>query len=310
MELRFLSITEVTRRNIIDSLLIKKYPFYGRLDILNFLKRIWNLSTMPSTDIRFKNAEEDIWQHVFNNPDYDCEYLLYKYFNLLNCNDDIFIKFIETCIHPVVLSDEEQVSETLSEFNRFLIPDGYRLEESSQISGRPVYNAFKSNEVFISTSTDVNKVKNTITFLPSVFNIPDKPIDSNSVSVMMPFNMEYDSVLETIKDACLDTGLICKRVDDIWNNSTIVQDIFELIYCSSIVIVDFSGKNLNVFYEVGIAHTLGKNIIPITQSIEDIPFDLRSHRSLLYLNNNEGLLELKKGLKTKLKGLIQESKTK
>ncbi|VVB86132.1 Uncharacterised protein [uncultured archaeon] len=306
-----LDISEVTRRNIIDSLLLKKYLFHGRLDLISFLKRIWNLSTMPSTDIRFKNAEGDIWQHVINNPDYDYDYLLYKYFNLLNCDDDTFLKFIETCLHPVVLSDEKQVFETLSEFNKFLMPDGYRLEVDSQISGRPVYKAikFKSIEGFISTSIDVKKVKKVMTFSPSVFNDPEKPIDPNLVSVMMPFKMEYDKVLETIRAACHNVGMTCKRVDDIWNNSTIVQDIFELICCSSIVIVDFSGKNPNVFYETGIAHTLGKNVIPITQNIEDIPFDLRHHRFLQYLNNNEGLLELKKGIEIKLKALAQESKT-
>ncbi len=95
----------------------------------------------------------------------------------------------------------------------------------------------------------------------------------------------------------------CYRADDLWNNSTIIQDVFELIYCSSVVIVDFSGKNPNVFYEVGIAHTLGKNVIPITQSIDDIPFDLRHHRTLKYLNNSEGLEELRKGLEKRLEVL-------
>jgi|GEM_PF-6350437 len=305
------SITEVTRRNIIDSLLLRKIPFHGRLDIIEFLKRIWDLSTMPSSDIRYKNAEGDLWQHVINNSDYDYDYLLYKYFDLLNCDDDTFLKFLEVCLHPIVLTDEKQVSETLSEFNNFLTSDGFKLEVSSQISRRPVYTAirFKSEEEFISTSTDIKKVKKVITFSPSVFNVPEKPIDPNLVSVMMPFKMENNNVLETIKGACFDVGMTCKRVEDIWNNSTIVQDIFELICCSSIVIVDFSGKNPNVFYEAGIAHTLGKNVIPITQSTEDIPFDLRHHRFLFYLNNNEGLLKLKRDIELKLKALIHQSKT-
>lgn len=38
----------------------------------------------------------------------------------------------------------------------------------------------------------------------------------------------------------------------------------------------------------GIAHTLGKHVIPITQNAEDIPFDLRHHRYIRYLNNDEG----------------------
>jgi hypothetical protein len=138
-----MNISEVTRRNIIDYLLIRKYPFHGRLDLISFLKRIWDLSSMPSTDHRFKNAEGDIWQHMINNYDWEYDYLLYTYLDLLGCNDEIFLKFLETCLHPVVLYDEKQISETLSEFNRFLAPDGYRIEVSSQISGRPIYKAVK-----------------------------------------------------------------------------------------------------------------------------------------------------------------------
>ncbi len=162
---------------------------------------------------------------------------------------------------------------------------------------------YKVIDGFISTSTDISEVKEVITFSPSVFNVPKKPVEDDLVSVMMPFAMEFDNVLDTIKAACSNTGMSCHRVDDLWNNSTIVQDIFELIYRSSIVIVDFSGRNPNVFYEAGIAHTLGKNVIPITQSIDDVPFDLRHHRVLKYLNNREGLQELKRGLEKRLKVL-------
>lgn len=50
--------------------------------------------------------------------------------------------------------------------------------------------------------------------------------------------------------------------------------------------------NPNVFYEAGIAHTLGKHVIPITQVADHIPFDLRHHRYIHYLNNKEGLAKL------------------
>ena len=48
------------------------------------------------------------------------------------------------------------------------------------------------------------------------------------------------------------------------------------------------GRNPNVFYETGIAHTLGREVILITQSESDIPFDLRHLRYVAYLNNSEG----------------------
>jgi hypothetical protein len=138
-----MKITEVTRRNIINYLLLREYPFHGKLDILDFLKRIWDLSSMPSTDSRFVDADGDIWQHMVRNVDWEYDYLLYTYLDILRCNDETFLKFLETCLHPVVLRDEEKVAETLSEFNKYLAPDGFRLEVSSYISGKPLYKAIK-----------------------------------------------------------------------------------------------------------------------------------------------------------------------
>jgi len=81
---------------------------------------------------------------------------------------------------------------------------------------------------FISTSSDVKDVKKVITFSPSLFSVPDKPTVDNCVSVMMPFSMKFDDVLETIKTACSGVDMSCYRADNLWNNTTIIQDIFEL----------------------------------------------------------------------------------
>lgn len=142
-----------------------------------------------------------------------------------------------------------------------------------------------------------------ITVSPSCFKIPEKNILPQAVSVMMPFKPEYDVVYKTIKDACSNIGLECHRADDFWNNSILIQDIFELIYCSSFVIVDLSGKNSNVCYEAGIAHTLGKEVISLTQDIDDVSFDLTHHRHIIYVNNEEGLEKLKMNLENRLQHL-------
>jgi hypothetical protein len=140
-----------------------------------------------------------------------------------------------------------------------------------------------------------------ITFSPSVFEIPNTPLELDLVAVMMPFDATLTSVYKTIKDACVHTEYRALRADNIWENSTIIQDIFSLIFRSSIVIVDFTGKNQNVMYETGIAHTLGKLVIPISQSIDDVPFDMRHHRALTYYPNKEGLQSLENSLVSKLK---------
>ena len=141
-------ITELTRRDIIDYLLVRGKPFYGKLDLVGFLKRVWDLSSMPSTDGRFENAEGDIWQHMINNSDWDEDFLLSNYLKLFECPETIFLKFIEQVVHPVVLRerDASEVKQVVDELNKYLEPDGYRLDIDSQISGRGIYKAKRIGE--------------------------------------------------------------------------------------------------------------------------------------------------------------------
>lgn len=156
-----------------------------------------------------------------------------------------------------------------------------------------------SGEDISSESTSERKV----VFSPNIFNLPSESVDPNLVSVMMPFTPSLNPVYDSIQSAARQQGLVCTRADDIWDHSTVIQDIFSLIFRSFIVVCDFSGKNPNVFYEAGIAHTLGKHVIPITQSEQDIPFDIQHHRYIKYLNNSEGLGELQKSLSSRISTL-------
>jgi len=141
-----------------------------------------------------------------------------------------------------------------------------------------------------------------IVFAPTVFTVPDGEPESDFVSVMMPFK-GFGDVYLAIKDAVAHAGLRCQRADDIWDHSVLIQDVFNLIFKSYIVVCDFTGKNPNVFYEAGIAHTLGKHVVPITQAAADIPFDLQHHRYLAYLNNAEGRAALRSQLAERIKTL-------
>jgi hypothetical protein len=121
---------------------------------------------------------------------------------------------------------------------------------------------------------------------------------------MMPFLAEFNPTYDATRTACAAVNLKCLRADDIWENTTVIQDIFELIYCSRAVVADFSGKNPNVMYKTGVAHTLGKHVIPITQAAEDIPFDIRHHRVLKYLPNKEGYASLSSKLESRLRQIF------
>ena len=136
---------------------------------------------------------------------------------------------------------------------------------------------------------------------PQVFSLPKNRIQENLVAVMMPFDRKYDETYKTLKEASSEVGMDCVRVDDIWENNSIMQDIASLICRAQVVVADLTGKNPNVFYETGIAHTLGREVILITQNPEDVPFDLRHLRNIKYLANEQGLMELKANVIKRLK---------
>jgi hypothetical protein len=144
-----------------------------------------------------------------------------------------------------------------------------------------------------------------ITFAPNVFSVPDTTVEPDLVAVMMPINAGFAPVYTAIKSACDMARFRCLRADDIWEDSAIIQDIFNLVFRAQIIVVDFTAKNPNVMYETGIAHTLGKTVIPISQSMDDVPFDLKHHRVLTYLRNGEGLAALTDALHRRIAYISQ-----
>jgi hypothetical protein len=139
---------------------------------------------------------------------------------------------------------------------------------------------------------------------PSAFSLPALGAEANRIAVMMRFSAEFASVWEALKATADIGGWVCQRADDIWDHSVVLNDVVALIARSKVVICDVTGRNANVFYEAGIAHTLGRELILITQSAADVPFDLRAHRYLSYVANSEGLADLRERLLSRLKTLM------
>lgn len=149
------------------------------------------------------------------------------------------------------------------------------------------------------------RAKNVVRQRPTVFQIPEhENIEPALVSAMMPFHPAFNSVYKALQKSATNANLRCRRADDIWENPAVIQDVVSLIDRARVVIADCTGRNPNVFYEIGIAHTLGREVILITQNAADIPFDLRHLRYVPYLNNSQGLSKLVKVLTPRLEGLV------
>lgn len=101
--------------------------------------------------------------------------------------------------------------------------------------------------------------------------------------VLMPFrepiNSYYTPIIAT---AIRDVGLEPLRADEITKSGAIVDQIWKGIRRSVVCVAELTGQNANVMYELGLAHALGKPVVSLVQSMDDIPFDLKHLRHIVY----------------------------
>ena len=122
----------------------------------------------------------------------------------------------------------------------------------------------------------------------------------------MPFDGSFDDIYKFgIKGAAHEIGAYAERVDEQIFNDGILERIFNQISRADVVVADMTGRNPNVFYEVGYAHALGKIVLLLTQRSDDIPFDLKHRQHTVYGGSIEAL---KRDLVPKLSWAVVEAK--
>lgn len=110
--------------------------------------------------------------------------------------------------------------------------------------------------------------------------------ETKSCFTIMPFGGWHDSYyLDIYLPAIEEVGFIAQRADDLFRPGTIINDIWEYTKGAEIILADLTGKNPNVFYELGLAHAIAKPAILVTEKMDDVPFDLRALRILEYDRN-------------------------
>ncbi len=107
--------------------------------------------------------------------------------------------------------------------------------------------------------------------------------------VIMPFKKPYDGYFELIYHPALaDAGFEATRADDLFAPRPIMEDIRAKIIAADILLCEMSGRNANVFYELGLAHAIGKPAILLSSAKKDIPFDLQHVRAIIYDTKSAG----------------------
>ena len=126
------------------------------------------------------------------------------------------------------------------------------------------------------------------------------------VFVAMPFGGSHSTEVyeDAIRPAIEACGLKCKRADEIFDTDVIIESIENDIRSCLLVVADLTGRNPNVFYEIGCARSLDKEVVLLTQKSDDVPFDLQHRRYISYEVTGRNLEKLRATLQKTLEAVI------
>lgn len=128
-------------------------------------------------------------------------------------------------------------------------------------------------------------------------------MEKSKVFFIMPFSDHFFEVYETIKREYGETFDFSHSAGSD-NQQSIIKDIIQSIHEADVIVANLTDLNPNVFYELGIAHSMDKKVIIITEKIDSLPFDLKSYRATEYDMGYIGFDKLLKALEKSLNGAI------
>jgi hypothetical protein len=139
--------------------------------------------------------------------------------------------------------------------------------------------------------------KGTANALGAIFGSGEFTLDPQLCFVLMPFDLKLAPIYsDHIRPTVEGKGIRCQRADEIMGVGQITKDIWERINRARFIIADLTQQNSNVFYELGLAHALSKDVILLTQTMECVPFDLKSIRCIVYKYTPPGMNEFQRKL--------------
>jgi len=107
---------------------------------------------------------------------------------------------------------------------------------------------------------------------------------SDTCFVMQPFAPPLGDYYEKIfKPAIEKAGLQPVRADaEIFGTGKIIDQVWRGISTAKVLVAELTSRNPNVFYELGLAHTLRKPVVLVSSNEGDVPFDLHHIRVIYY----------------------------
>ena len=129
--------------------------------------------------------------------------------------------------------------------------------------------------------------------IAATFRLLNRSVNKKYCFIAMPFEDRFNNIKDLISNTLTEIGWFVRRADDIVFPRLIATKILREILTSDLVIANLTSFNPNVFYEVGLTHAIGNDLLLITQE-KNTPIDLKDEQTIFYQIDN--LETLKRGI--------------
>ncbi|MBF0518315.1 MAG: hypothetical protein HQK92_01170 [Nitrospirae bacterium] len=159
------------------------------------------------------------------------------------------------------------------------------------------------------------EVEATVLGFKTVIEYRAKKPKSPDIFVIIPFIKSYDDVYEGIQKVAEELDLACEKADEKEFEGNVMDRVYQMIINAKIVIAVLTPllekcdkklrvmcHNPNVYFELGYALAIKKQVIMLTNDIESSPFDVQQYKKIPY----ESVTEMKPKLREMLETIIRE----
>lgn len=183
----------------------------------------------------------------------------------------------------------------------------------ASISSLPFFKCFMRARKQI--KDEFERKRSIMNFNPR-FQARDIVVKPNQGFYVLPFEDGPKNAMQAIKDEINNNGLDCELIKsedrfDPTRGNNIIENIWQDICASSFIIADISNRNPNVFYELGICDTIGKNVITLCSknSLESdyknhLPFDISTQYTIIYDENYNGYKKMTEEVISRIKKIL------
>jgi small subunit ribosomal protein S1 len=134
--------------------------------------------------------------------------------------------------------------------------------------------------------------------------------------ILMPFgvkegpggqDIDWDErYREVLEPAIKAIDMVPGRADDIYGTQSLIDRVWRGIQEAEVVVAELTGRSPNVMYEIGLANLIGKRLVLLTMSKDDVPADLANSVQIMYSDQGIGLLQLTRELQANLEAARAE----